>query len=230
MDDQPDSHGFPHPPAGQVRLGSLLAKVDAAFARTGAGTPGWPDPHRGRRPAEEEYSRCLDPGRYHILFARREAWLQVLVAGGVVRAACSPPTEWIGALRPRSGLAEEIRLTPVRAGGLSLVLGTTVLDGEPFGIDAAVHAEDLGTAYLATLPDCGCDACDSGSSDLLGQLDRTIITVAGGGIVHARRDTAVATLHLDGGTCSGDADWSWLNPAHPPPHGVTRWSGTSWLR
>jgi len=45
--------------------------VEDAFAETGVATPGWDDPHVGPDGQEldvreEEYSRCLDPGKYRI--------------------------------------------------------------------------------------------------------------------------------------------------------------------
>jgi len=67
----------------QVDARELIREVEAAFAETGAATPGWPHPHPGDvRPAEEEYSRESDPAKYRILGARVQAWSRALVATG----------------------------------------------------------------------------------------------------------------------------------------------------
>lgn len=39
---------------------------------------------------------------------------------------------------------------------------------------------------LATVPDCGCDACDSGSDDLLEVMDREVLGVVSGAFVQCR--------------------------------------------
>src|SRR5699024_2075680 len=66
-------------PPFSAPLLDLLADVEHAFAVTGADTPPWPDPHLGPGGRdvpvrEEEYSRCLDPGKYRIVVTRAEAW------------------------------------------------------------------------------------------------------------------------------------------------------------
>ncbi len=58
---------------------AVLAEVDQTFLETGRDTPAWPDPRPfGQPPAEAEYSRYTDPGKYAILDARLTAWQQVL--------------------------------------------------------------------------------------------------------------------------------------------------------
>ena len=105
-------------PPFSPQLLDLLADVERAFAVTGADTPPWPDPHLGPNGEdlpvrEEEYSRCLDPGKHRILAARAEAWAQVLVAKGWAereeiangaalpwRAESGPPLHRATVLRP----------------------------------------------------------------------------------------------------------------------------------
>ncbi|MDN6303852.1 MAG: DUF6226 family protein, partial [Brachybacterium sp.] len=74
-------------PPFSPQLLDLLADGERAFAVTGADTPPWPDPHLGPGGREvpvreEEYSRCLDPGKHRILGARAEAWALVLTERG----------------------------------------------------------------------------------------------------------------------------------------------------
>jgi hypothetical protein len=41
---------------------------------------------------------------------------------------------------------------------------------------------------VAMEPDCGCDACDSGSADLLDVVDQAFVDVVSGEILHAEGD------------------------------------------
>ncbi|MCZ4590043.1 DUF6226 family protein [Rhodococcus opacus] len=57
----------------------LLDDVDAAFAVTGAHTPGWPNPYQdGPEPDEEAYERSTNPEKFLIVVARVRAWTKVL--------------------------------------------------------------------------------------------------------------------------------------------------------
>jgi hypothetical protein len=85
-------------PARPAWFGALLAEVDRAFQVSGADTPGWPDPHPDRSPAEDEYSRCSNPGKYRILDTRIEAWAQVL-SRGLATVEEMPAGPWIDAPR-----------------------------------------------------------------------------------------------------------------------------------
>ena len=206
--------------------------VDRAFEATGAATPGWPDPHPDRDPSEAEYSRCLDPGKYQILPARAQARAQVLTSRGMATVSNHLPTSWEGAVRGPDGLRLVRRLTPTRAGGLSVLLGETLVDGQPFGIDVGLSgSDDVAPVLLDTVPDCGCDACDSGSDDLLAVLDGWILAVARGGVVHARSASARASRTLDGWQASGEEGRTfetWLDGSVPAPEGVRRWVGEPW--
>lgn len=54
---------------------ALLSDVDAAFALTGAHTPGWPNPYQdGLAPDEHAYERVTDPDKFQIVEARARAW------------------------------------------------------------------------------------------------------------------------------------------------------------
>ena len=182
-------------------LSLLLADVDRAFVVTGAATPGWPDPHPGMAsPLEEEYSRVTDVGKYRILESRVDAWIDALGHAGYARAAEVSTPRWLGDDQPPDRHVRVRRIDPVAPGGLCLLVADTQVDGERFGLDVGICGSDADDAVLvARVPPCGCDACDSGSEDLLDELDRWFLAVAAG-----------------------------LDASRPVPAGVRRWSGTPW--
>ncbi|WP_139977294.1 DUF6226 family protein [Nocardioides litoris] len=210
----------------------LVRRVDDEFASTGSATPGWPDPHPDLEPpADEEYSRCLDPGKYRILPARVDAWALALADLGLATTHDVParPT-WVGdLLRPAEDDVRVRRITPTTPGALGVLLADTLVDGEPLGIDVGVAAPaqaGLPVALVASVPVCGCDACDDGSALLLEELDDTILTIALGGVVHARRGSDAVTRRLDG--WGGSLDGRWLDPDLVAPDAVQRWRGRPW--
>lgn len=172
----------------------LLDAMAAAFVETAAATPRWPDPHPGDVfPREEEYSRCLDPGKYRIIAARANAWFRAFTELGLaaVEDAGDPASAW------RDGqpelLERAVWVRPVRSGAVPMLLGFRAFDGV---VDAVVL---LGVAepavLLASLPDCGCDACDGGSDELLAELDRYLLAAADGSLVHVttRKGVVIST-------------------------------------
>lgn len=211
-------------------LSLLLADADRAFEVTGAATPGWPDPHPGMTsPLEAEYSRVTDVGRYRILDSRVDAWIDALGRAGCARVVEVPATRWLGDDQAPDRHVRVRRIDPVAPGGLRLLVADTQVDGERFGLDVAICNGDADDAVLvATVPVCGCDACDSGSEDLLEELDRWFLAVAVGGVVHARQGERFATRTPDGWSTTGRAHSSWLDALRPVPAGVRRWGGTPW--
>jgi hypothetical protein len=173
---------------------TLLAAVEAAFAETGAATPGWPDPHPdGDSPAEEEYSRCLDPGKYRILTARAEAWARALTGLGLATAEplapADAPAAWVEGLPYDVSPTRAHRLRPHRAGAQPLLISYRGFDGCDDNIVMISTGEPA--VLLASLPACGCDACDDGSTHLLEELDAAVVRVVDGQVVH------VVTPHGD---------------------------------
>ncbi len=207
----------------------LLAEVDRAFIRTGANTPGWPDPHPHRSPLDEEYSRLTDVAKYRILDARVAAWVEVLTERDIAVADSGSAELWIGGLRPPTDYLHVCRLAPSAPGGLRLLLATAVVDGEPFPLDIGIASPGLGPVLLEMVPDCGCDACDSGSTDLLRSLDECVLTVVRGGVIHAARGTDTATRTWDGWSMGNGADLSWLDEATPADTRIQRWVGSPWV-
>ena len=197
-----------------MSLEELKLAVDAAFAVTGAGTPGWPDPHPHRRPREEEYSRCLDPAKYRILGARVEAWQEVLVRRGLMTAREADGAVW---------------WRPTRAGALPLRVSRSPVDRV---VDAGVTVAVGDPArVLESVPDCGCDACDSGSANDLAVLDGLVAVALTGGVVRVAHGEYVVTRTVDGWSASGTPDRDlarrWL--AGDVPGGADVVQGEPWF-
>jgi hypothetical protein len=186
-----------------VRLGELQAQVAASFDRLGM--PSWPDPHPGMAsPREEEYSRVTEPDRYRIVHVRAHAWANRL--GDLPEVEVEPlapaPLDDEG----RLGLIDRgVRLTSRQPGTLPLLLlerNVPLLDLE--ASLAVLHISVVRPEVaLEMLPDCGCDACDSGSQDLLGAIDETIGHVVGGPVVALRGNGWHAQWHPGGGSSGG---------------------------
>ncbi len=163
---------------------SLLPAVDDVFARLRGDLHDWPDPHPGgASPAEHEYSRVTDPGRYRLLGVRADAWVEVLTSAGLGSVDTPAPAavQWQG----------DQHLTPSRVAVVRGRPGTqpVMVAWSPSGSsqDAFVQV-GVGepVEVLERQPDCGCDACDTGSSDLLETLDNAFVLALSGGVYVVR--------------------------------------------
>ncbi len=169
----------------------LLRAVDEAFAAAPLGHVSWADPNPERTPNEEAYSRVTDPGRYQILLGRLDGWVKALEQLGAARVERDVSAEWAERVGGRPWRAD--RVVPLRDGTLPIIVGRQsyedVLDtGVVLGCgDPVIEIERF--------PDCGCDACDSGSQDLLDHLDRYLLSIVTGQfrLLH-RRSQIVVTL------------------------------------
>lgn len=165
------------------RFAQLLVDVDAAFATTARGLRQWDDPHPDRMPLDEEYSRVLDPAKWRIICARVDAWIAALVAAGLALVERDVDVAWIDP--PGTVVYRTDRLVPTRSGALPIVFARSRIEGvEDAGV--TIGAGDP-AATVEMIPDCGCDACDSGSDDVLEQIDRSIGGVVRGEFRHLRR-------------------------------------------
>jgi hypothetical protein len=222
-------------------LAELQAQVVESYERLGM--PSWPDPHPGMAsPREEEYSRVTEPERYRIVHARARVWADKLVdVQGVKAEALAPaPLGEEGHL----GLFDRgVRLTSSRPSTLPLLL--LERDARLSGGDntlAVLHISVFEPAFaLEVLPDCGCDACDGGSADLLRAIDETIGHVVGGPFVLLRAKSWYAQWHPEGGSSGGTRRG--VNHARAMelcrrlaagkdvrlPRGVAAFVGRSWL-
>jgi len=186
-----------------VDADQLQDAVRQVFTAAGGDRMGWPDPHPGHTVADEEYSRVSDPDKFRIITVRAAAWITALVEGGL--ATATPLTDaddvrgaWSGEPPHLGASVEATWLHPVAGGAVPLLL---CLDR----VQEAEHAYlvvGIGepAVQVDTLPDCGCDACDSGSTDLLQALDRRLIDVVSGELTYIRLP--------DGVVCGGGDGWS----------------------
>lgn len=187
----------------------LRGAVEHRFATTGAATPGWPDPHDGRVPAEEEYSRLLDPAKYRILAVRVQAWLDVLVDRGAATVVDADPVPAIdGAALPPE---EAWWVLPTAAGAQPVLVGFRSIDGVPRTfVEVAVGARP---ASALEIPHCGCDACDFGSVTLLAELDDQIAEIVLGRFVRVAAPGWSMRTSSDGASAQGEVPRDWVEIA-----------------
>lgn len=165
----------------------LLPAVEEHFARRDPALVTWPAPHPERAPLEEEYSRCLDPGKYRIIAARARAWATALAERVIAEV---------------SDADGNLTITPHAPDTLRVQVRSTGFDGfDDNGVQ--IVATDSG-ATIAQLPACGCDACDDGSAPLLREIDDTFLHLIDGGVLHiADRRGRTVTTSLEGWAASG---------------------------
>lgn len=232
----------------------LMPAVDEAFERTSRGLAQWDDPHPppDRLVTDDEYARVTDPAKWHIVGARVDAWLDVLAAEGLASVERSAPVEWEEPSDPIVTRADVVR--PAVAGGLVLVVGRSRID--PVDDAGIVLAVGLPAVSLERIPDCGCDACDSGSADVLHQVDVWIGGIVRGELRHLRRPGCTISVIADAvrqasyrpdlptdgwfAAARDDATPGLVPPPSPirpfdvdavlaDPSGWREWSGPSWI-
>lgn len=176
---------------------TLLPAVDVAFAQRRGDLADWPNPHPGGRPPMgEEYSRRMHPDKYRLLTARADAWVEAVAAAGLGVAEERDPSlvSWVADQHLPASRATVLRGRP---GTQPVVVG--LFEDDSFvkvGVGEPVEV-------LETLPDCGCDACDTGSADLIDTLDSAFVLALSGGVHVVRDGSKVVTRSLDGNRSSG---------------------------
>lgn len=188
-----------HPDRRRHPAASLLPAVDEAFARLRGELADWPNPHPDGGPTrnEDDYSRVTDPGRYRLLAVRADAWVEAITAArlGVAEQVDPAAVRWMG----------DQHLLPSRSVVLRGLPGTQAVMVAMFQDETFVR---LGVGdpveVLELQPDCGCDACDSGSADLLDSIDGAFTLALSGGVYVVRDGSKVVTRSLDGWSASGD--------------------------
>ncbi len=204
----------------------LVAAVDAASERTGRGLAPWPDPHPDRSPLDEEYSRLSDPGRWRIIGARADAWLVAIVNAGLAVVERNASVRW--RLQPGPAISRTERVVPFADGALPLVVARSQLGH----IDDAGVVLGVGTPpiCLRWLPECGCDACDSGSQDELDLLDEHVCSVISGAFRRLSSGDREITVLSDGRwSASGAFGRQEIDAIIIDPVGWDEVSGEPWL-
>lgn len=223
-----------------MTIEELRAAVAERYAAGGA--PSWDDPHPDREPPESAYSRVTDAARYRVVHERARAWAQVLAEhldAGVTEQD-GDPTDRADPTSP----ARTLRVAVQRPGTLPLLLverGSPQDGGDPLPVLAVAVGEPA--TEVVVVPDCGCDACDSGSADLLEAVDDAIAQVVSGPFVALRGRGWHAEWHPDAQSSGHEAGaavtdhalmTAWcealvhVGDASLPP-GTTAYVGRSWL-
>lgn len=192
------------------RGGVLLESVARAYATTPGARLEWPDPRlewAQNEAPEAAYSRVSEPQRYRVIPDRVDAWLAALTERGIARVEHLDPADYVSSRIVR----------PVRAGAVPFLVHTSRLDGGGGEFSTGDPDTGGGPAVVVTfaagdrtvievVPDCGCDACDSGSRDLLECVDERILQFLEGGPVHASGPWGTKTWNLNGWQGSGDVE------------------------
>lgn len=204
---------------------ALFAIVEAAFAVTGRGFEPWPDPHADRDVADDEYSRVTDPERMRITGARADAWIRALVDLGAAHLERNADVAWRD--DPRTRISRTDRLLPTAPGALPLVLARS----EIAGVADAGLTIGLGDPAVPVtwIPDCGCDACDSGSDDLLLELDELFLGVVRGPCRVVRQGARQITVIGNRQQGTGNLARGEWERVLDDPTGWEELTGTPWL-
>lgn len=185
---------------------TLTDRVDAVYALSNPTS--WPDPHQDREATTEEYSRVTNPEKYSIAILRARAWAQVLESLPDIDA------EPVEAETLGSHFSRGLRLTSRRADTLPLL----ILESDPRstgGIPVVSVSMAESDIEIGRLPDCGCDACDFGSENLVEGLDGTIIEALNGMVVMIGTNWRGTWTPHGGGLGGG--------PGHPEFDQVMTW-------
>ena len=208
-----------------VDEGLLLATVDDAFATSAAGLRAWVDPHPDRMPADEEYSRCLDPGKYRMVGARADAWLMAVERLGL--AAVSTDVKVMWSQPPGTRITRTAVARPAAQGAIAMVVARSRI-GDVADAGVVIGAGSPAVS-CAALPECGCDACDSGSQDLLDELDEMVHSVISGRFRRLTRGRREITVRSQGGwSASGNFRRGEVESIVTNPVGWAETSGAPW--
>ena len=204
----------------------LRASADLAFKVARRGMLPWAPPHPDRPPLDEEYSRVTDAKKWRIIGARADAWVIALVEAGLAEVERRAEVPW--RVPPTTVISGTDRVIPRAAGALPLVIGRSQLAEIPdAGVTLGVGDPAVCVAWF---PHCGCDACDSGSREVLDDLDAHVVAIVTGAFRRLSSGRSEITVIGNGRRSASDL---------PPGADVARilanptgWdevSGASWL-
>jgi hypothetical protein len=129
---------------------------------------------------------------------------------------------------PGTVVSRTDRVVPYVSGGLPLVVARSQLGAVD---DAGVTLGVGDPAVCVTwIPDCGCDACDSGSQDVLDELDEYVLGVVSGAF---RRlwsgDREITVISSERRCASGMSGRRETDAILADPGGWHEMSGTPWI-
>jgi hypothetical protein len=158
--------------------------------------------------------------------ARAEAWLVALVEGGLAVVDADASVRW--RVEPRTVISRADRVVPVAPGALPVVVARSRL-GEVDDAGVTLGVGDP-AACVMWFPECGCDACDSGSQDELDVLDDHLRSIVSGGLRRLSDGTRTITVISDGQwSASGDFDHHEVEAILADPTGWDELAGKTWL-
>lgn len=207
-------------------MDELIDAVNAAFVETGRGIEPWPDPYPDRSPPDEAYSRVTDPPKWRIVGARADAWLAALVGLGLADVEREASVRWVDP--PGTTISRTDRVVPRASGALPLILARSRIES----VDDAGVTLGAGDPAVTVewIPDCGCDACDSGSQDALDELDEYLVSVVSGAFRRLTRRNRTITVIADGRkAASGRFRRGEIDAIAARPKRWHETSGTPWL-
>jgi hypothetical protein len=214
-----------------IELRELEAAVESAFGRTSRGLARWPDPHPDHSAVPDElYSRCTNPAKWRILAARADAWLIALVDARLATVVRDARVTWTS--EPGPVISRSERAVPVAADALELVIAHSRIDD----VDDAGLVLGIGNPAecVDRFPDCGCDACDSGSQNELDHLDSHLRSIVTGSFRRLRDGDRVITVVGDSWRATGFRAGPrrigrQVEDVLADPHGWEELAGASWL-
>jgi hypothetical protein len=181
-----------------VDVETIRTSMLASFVAAGGDGLLWEPTHpRGSMPRVEEYSRCLDHGKFRVLAMRADAWGAALVELGVAQTApiLDPIGAWLDHDEDRLS-DRAFWLQPARTNGQPLLF--SVWSEWP---DAPESMMEIGfgdpASSVLRLPFCGCDACDDGSEILLEEFDEHVESAVTGVLSFVQTDdwVEISTAH-----------------------------------
>ena len=207
----------------------LRAEMDRRFAAMDPRP--WPPPRDPMTsPRDEEYSRVTDPAKYRIVHQRATAWARAAAdLLGAVYEEIPAPVDDDAPRGGRVALTSAHRLRSPRPGTLPLYLLATAAPQPAGMLSALLLAVGRPGFEVEFIPDCGCDACDSGSDDLLEQVDRIFAAVVTGELRAAKGGDGIhewSSLEIPGGSSSST---QWVDGGRSRKPWTERWEGASWL-
>ncbi len=195
---------------------AVLAEVDETFIETGStprlarSPPLRPAAHRSRVPPLHSPRQVRHPRR-----SPRRLATGTEHPGAIVTTHAVDPQQWP---TPDTALESVHQLTPTAPRAF-------LSSGLPHYRRITTEQSTLPSPAPTSgsrrrqLPDCGCDACDNGSADLLTEHDDTIRTVAPGAASFTPLGPSATSLTRDAIGCvgSGDHNEARLDPDQPHP-------------